>query len=238
MTGSARGGQAVHLDAWTPPIRDRRWRRTAEGSSLEWDPEQGMIAYAPPPGARRATGWSLHVGPKSRDLRAIVHVHGSWPDQVLGAAIADFEIDTFVFLDGEGRRMAPGLDTGAAEYFAGWFEPARVQDLARVAGVAFREDEVIDWADVNARYPGLVQGGASRGHITQASVWVFGLMAAAAAVMAVVLGVVAVSTGTPAVLLPDLVLVAMAVLFVYQARQLRRGAGRRHKPTPHGSGRI
>lgn len=171
-------------------------------------------------------------------MRAIVHVHGSWPDQVLGAAIADFEIDTFVFLDREGRRMAPGLDTGAAEYFAGWFEPARVQDFARAAGVAFREDEVVDWADVNARYPGLVQGGTLRGLATQASVWAFGLTAAAAAMMAVVVGVVAVSTGTPAVLLPDLVLVAMAVLFVYQARQLCRGAGRRHKPTPRRSGRI
>lgn len=183
------------------------------------------ITYVPPPGAKRATGWSLHVGPEPLDLRAIVHVHGSWPDQVMGASIADFEIDTFVFLDGEGRRMAPGLDTGAAEYFAGWFEPARVQDLARAAGVESREDEVIDWADVNARYPGLVQGGALRGQATQASVWAFGLMAATTAVMAVVVGVVAVSTDIPAVLLPDLGLVAMAALFVHQARRLRGGAG-------------
>ena len=150
----------------------------------------------------------------------------------MGASIANFEIDTFVFLDGEGRRMAPGLDTGASEYFAGWFEPVRVQDFARAAGVAFHEDDVIDWADMNARHPGLVQGGTLRGQATQTSVWVYRLMAVAAAVMAVVVGVVAVSTGTPAVLVPGLGLVAMAVLFVYQAHQLRRGAGRRKSRHP------
>ena len=147
----------------------------------------------------------------------------------MGTAIADFEIETLVFLDGEGRRMAPGLDTGAEEYFAGWFQSARVLDFARAAGLAFREDKVVDWADLNARYPGLVEGSASRGHLAVASVWTFGLMAAAAAVTAVVLGVVAFSTDTPAVLLPDLVLVAMAVLFVHQAHQLRHGTGRRQK---------
>ncbi len=223
---------------------DHAWRSEAEGSFLAWDEVTRVLTYNPP-AQRPESGWAIQVGPGSRHAARVVRVRGSLPHGMTGFAVNRLDVDHLAFLAGNGSVLTPGLPTGAAEVFSGWYPPAAVRALAETSGLAYAEDTVIDWADLLTRYRGLVPGARwlSRSATASAVLYTaFGVLflvsGLAGLVMAVAgerAGMVLAALGVPT----GVFLLWAGLRFSYRFTRLwarRRGEGRNVPPMTSGAG--
>lgn len=156
-TGQMMRPVPTRLDAQPPRLPDHAWSAEAEGSYLALDAATHVLTYSPP-SRRPSSGWSLEVGTGPGCAARVIHVRGRLPHAMTGFAVNSLDVNHFALVASDGSVMAQGVPSGAEEGFAGWYPPAAVRALAETSGLTYAEDTVSDWADLLARYPGLIPG--------------------------------------------------------------------------------
>lgn len=231
VAGESAPGRPLLIEPAAPRIPGDGWKGQVEGSSLTWDPTTRVLTYTPPR-MHPEGGWCLVADQGSQAPRAVVHVRGDLPLMAFGFTVGSLAVDAYAFVDGDGALLASGIESGVAEFFAGWFRPAVMTELAQAMGVEFREDRAASWRDLNRRYAGLVSGSkrwerlARSGGVTY---WALGIVTVFLGLGVVALGI---AEHSPAgAVVTALLVLPLGANAIHMGRKLLRGAGHRQGST-------